>query len=127
MKFEHFALNVPEPVAMAAWYGEHCGMRTVRAQTTAPFTHFLADATGRVIMELYANPAAPIPDYAAQDPLVYHCAFAVEEVEAVKMRLLAAGATEVSDAFLSDGTRLVMLRDPWGIPLQLCKRATPFG
>jgi hypothetical protein len=99
----------------------------VRAQTTAPFTHFLADATGRVIMELYANPAAPIPDYAAQDPLVYHCAFAVEEVEAVKMRLLAAGATEVSDAFLSDGTRLVMLRDPWGIPLQLCKRATPFG
>jgi len=24
-----------------------------------------------------------------------------------------------------DGTRLIMLRDPWGLALQLCKRATP--
>ncbi len=127
MKFEHFAINVPEPTAMAAWYVENCGMKIVRQVTESPFMHFLADATGRVIMEIYNNPIAPIPDYAARGPLVYHCAFAVKDMDAVKSRLLAAGATEVSDAILADGTRLVMLRDPWGIPLQLVQRGTPLA
>ena len=125
MKFEHFALNVPEPIALAAWYVEHCDMKIVRQMTVSPFTHFLADATGRVIMEVYHNPAAPVPDYALQDPLVYHCAFAVADVDAVKATLLAAGASEVSDSVLDDGSRLVMLRDPWQIPLQLVRRGTP--
>jgi len=40
-------------------------------------------------------------------------------------RLLAAGATLADNQRLPDGTHLVMLRDPWGVPLQLCKRATP--
>ncbi len=126
MKFEHFALNVSDPVAMAAWYVEQCGMRVVRAMTATPFTHFLADATGRVIMEIYYNSQAPVPDYAERHPLVYHCAFAVEDSDAVKDRLLAAGATHFETQDFPDGTRLVMLRDPWGIPLQLCKRGTPF-
>jgi predicted enzyme related to lactoylglutathione lyase len=89
--------------------------------------HFLADATGRVLFELYANPLAPIPDYPSQHPLVLHLAFAVSDMEAAKARLLEAGATEFSDATQPDGGRLVMLRDPWGIALQLVQRGTPLG
>ncbi|HOT92844.1 MAG TPA: VOC family protein [Anaerolineae bacterium] len=125
MKFEHFALNVPDAAAMAAWYVKHLSMQIVRAVQGAPYTHFLADATGRVVMEIYTNSTAPIADYATQDPLCFHVAFAVEDAAAVRDYLLANGATLVVNQTLNDGSLLVMLRDPWGVALQLCQRTAP--
>ena len=127
MHFEHAGFNVPDPIAMAKWYVDNCDLRTVVANDTPPFMQFLADVTGRIIFELYANPKAPIPDYANQDPLVLHLAFAVDDITATKARLLAVGATEVSDVTQPNSTRLVMLRDPWGVALQLTSRAVPLG
>ena len=125
MKFEHLALNVPDAAEMADWYVAHCGMQVVFAEPGAPHTRFLADETGRTVLEIYANPAAPIPDYADQHPLVLHVAFAVQDATATRDRLTAAGATLLSDSESPNGTHLVMLRDPWGVTLQLCKRTTP--
>lgn len=125
MKFEHFGLNVPDATAMAAWYVEHLNMKIVRAIPGAPHTHFLADVTGRVVVEVYNNPEAPIPDYANQDPLCLHIAFAVEDAAAERDTLIANGATLVVNQMLDDGSLLVMLRDPWGVALQLCQRAAP--
>ena len=34
LNVEHVACNVAEPVAMAAWYVEHLGMRIVRKKWT---------------------------------------------------------------------------------------------
>ena len=48
MKFEHFGINVPDPVAMAAWYVKHFQMKVLRAMKEDPYTHFLADESGRV-------------------------------------------------------------------------------
>lgn len=127
MHFEHAALNVPDPQAMAKWYVDNCGLRAVVATDAPPYMHFMADVTGRIVFELYANPKAPIPDYATQHPLVLHLAFAVEDIDANKARLLSAGATEISDETQANGNRLVMLRDPWGIPLQLVMRKVPLG
>lgn len=125
MKFEHLALNVPDAAAMAAWYMEHCQMQAVIAMQQPPYTHFLADSTGRTIAEIYSNPQAPFPDYASQHPLCLHVAFAVQNAGQSMERLMAAGAAPVSDQTLEDGTRLIMLRDPWGIALQLVQRAQP--
>ena len=126
MKFEHFALNVPDVRAMSRWYVEHLGFQVVRRREDAPYTHFLADETGRVIVEFYTNPAAPIPDYAAADPLVLHVALFAPDAAAVASRLVRAGAKPFSEETLPDGTRLIIVRDPWGLPLQLCQRAKPF-
>ncbi len=125
LNIEHFACNVGDPVAMAAWYVENLGMRILRQLTAAPYTHFLADAAGRVVVEIYSNPDDPIPDYASMHPVRFHLAFAAEDPVAVKDALLKAGATFVSDQTLGDGSRLMMLRDPWGLALQLCKRTPP--
>jgi catechol 2,3-dioxygenase-like lactoylglutathione lyase family enzyme len=125
LNVEHFACNVAEPVAMAAWYVEHLGMRIVRRTTTPPHIHFLADANGRVVIEIYSNPADPIPDYASMHPLRFHLAFVADDPDGIRTALVAAGATFVDEQTLADGSRLVMLRDPWGLPLQLCKRTTP--
>jgi catechol 2,3-dioxygenase-like lactoylglutathione lyase family enzyme len=126
LNVEHVACNVTDPVAMAARYVEHLGMRVVRRVQAPPYMHFLADADGRAVIEIYTNPTAdPVPDYAAMHPLRFHLAFAAPDPDAARAALVAAGATFVDEQTLADGSRLLMLRDPWGLPLQLCKRTTP--
>lgn len=126
MKFEHFALNVPDPVRMADWYVQHLGMRIVLSLDKEPHTRFLSDQTGRVVMELYCSKAAPLPDHRNTHHMNFHCAFAVADPDRVKAGLLAAGATLVEEARPADGSQLYMLRDPWGVPLQICRRSHPF-
>ncbi len=126
MKFEHFALNVPEAAAHAAWYVKHLGFTIARQRADAPFTHFLADETGRVVVELYSNPKSPFPDYAKQHPLSFHLAVVAADAKAERARLEKAGATLFLEEPQPDGTQLIMLRDPWNVPLQLCQRTTPF-
>lgn len=125
LNLEHIALNVADPVAMAAWYVENLGMRIVRQSTVAPYIHFLADAAGRSVIEVYSNDADPFPDYAAMHPLRLHVAFATSDPDASRAALEAAGATYVDEMKRDDGSRLLMLRDPWGLALQLCKRPEP--
>ena len=126
MKFEHFGLNVPDARAMGQWYVDHLGFQLVRSREEAPFTRFLADETGRVVVELYTNPSGTIPGYPAQHPLVFHVAVWSADVAADRARLEKAGATLFVEEVLPDGTRLTMMRDPWGVSLQLCQRAKPF-
>jgi catechol 2,3-dioxygenase-like lactoylglutathione lyase family enzyme len=125
LNLEHIACNVAAPAAMAAWYVEHLGMRVARHAGGPSDIHFLADAAGRAVIEIYCNDADPVPDYAAMNPLRFHIAFAAADPDAARAALVAAGATFVDERTTPDGSRLLMLRDPWGIPLQLCKRPTP--
>ncbi len=126
MKFEHFALNVPDPVQMAEWYVRNLGMRVVFSLDRMPFTRFLADETGRVTVELYSNAAAPVPSYKDLHHLNFHFAFAVADAEAARVGPLSAGAIDVEVVRPADGSVLYMLRDPWGVPLQICQRTHPF-
>lgn len=124
LKFEHFAINVADPVAVAAWYVEHLDMQVVRQAEGPVFMHFLADSTGRVMMEIYTNPPDLVPDYAAQDPQVLHMAFACEDMEGTIARLTAAGAEHVGGPGKTPaGDMLAMVRDPWGFSIQLTQRA----
>ena len=91
----------------------------------AIYIHFIADANGRVVIEIYNNTADPIPDYASMHPLRFHIAFLADDPDGIRAALEAAGATFVEEQKTPDGSRLLMLRDPWGLPLQLAKRATP--
>lgn len=125
LNVEHVALNVPHPAAMAAWYVNNLGMRIVRQSNAAPYIHFVADAGGRTVIELYSNPIDPIPDYASMHPLRLHVAFATSDPDGARSALVAAGASFVDEMTREDGTRLLMLRDPWGLAIQLCKRAEP--
>jgi catechol 2,3-dioxygenase-like lactoylglutathione lyase family enzyme len=125
MKYEHFALNVPDPRAHAEWYVRHLGFQIVRALPSSPFTRFLADDTGRTVLELYANPLAPCHDFSRNHPLMFHVAVVARDARTERARLEAAGATLFLEDPQPDGSLLIMLRDPWGVPLQLCQRASP--
>lgn len=124
MKIEHFAFQAIDPVAMASWYVKHLGMRVVKSTGEPTYTHFLESCDGAVQIEFYHNLSAPLPDYANQDPLVIHLAFVSANPRLDAERLEASGARRHSGPTLTpSGDELVMLRDPWGFPIQLCKRA----
>lgn len=125
MKIEHFAINVSDPNAFAAWYVTNCGMTVARKLDVAPFTHFLTDSSGSVMVEIYNNPVDEVPDYKSMNPLILHLAFVSADPDADRSRLEAAGATLAEEVKLEDGSHLVMLRDPWGFCIQLCKRGIP--
>jgi catechol 2,3-dioxygenase-like lactoylglutathione lyase family enzyme len=126
MNIEHTGLNVPAPLEMAKWYVANLGMKVVRSFDNSTHTHFLADSAGHTMIEIYCNRSAPIPDYPSMDPLVLHICFSADDVDAARRRLLAAGATPVGDiATTGSGDLLAMLRDPWGVPIQLAKRSIP--
>ncbi len=126
MKIEHIAYQVEQPARVAHWYCQHLGFIVKRGADTPAPVRFIADETHQVMLEIYNNPNLTTPDYAAADPLLMHLAFVCEDIPTTMERLIAAGATRVSGPeTLDSGDEVAMLRDPWGLPIQLAKRATP--
>ncbi len=123
MRLEHIAFNVSDPAGLAAWYAKHLGMQIVRSFAEPPHIHFLADSAGKSLIEIYSNPLGTIIEYADHHPVTFHLAFAVDDIEAARQRLVAAGATLDGDIdTTSGGDRLAFLRDPWGYTIQLVAR-----
>ena len=123
---EHVALNVADPARMAQWYVENLGMKVMRGGPPPVNARFIADAGGNMMLEIYTNPPDAIPDYASMDPLLLHVAFMVDDVDATRARLIAAGATPAGDTEVTPaGDKIAMLRDPWGLAIQFVNRADP--
>lgn len=126
MKIEHTAYQVDDPLALSRWYVAHLGLAIRRAQSVAPFGHFLADDGGTVMLEFYRQPHLPVPDYRSMDPLLLHLAFLADDVKGTRARLMAAGATPEGDVIRNAaGDEVAMLRDPWGLAIQLIRRSEP--
>ena len=127
LNLEHIACNVADPPPWPPGKSNTWGCVSRATPAGPAHIHFLADAAGRAVIEIYCNAGDAIPDYAAMNPLRFHIAFAAADPDAAREALVAAGATFVDERAMPDGSRLLMLRDPWG-SLQLCKRPdTPSG
>jgi len=127
MRIEHFAYIVSDPVKVAEWYVKHLGWQIRRSEDKSPFALFIADSGGKVMVEIYNNPAAAVPDYRAMNPLVLHIGMTCgPDVEGERQKLLDAGASDAGGVIVTPaGDKLAMLRDPWGMAIQLCHRKNP--
>lgn len=124
-RFEHLALNLANREAFERWYVEN--LELVVARSVPSEKSFLADRNGTVIFELYDNKSAPYTELRDTEPLTFHVAFAVDDVEAAAARLVAAGARVVEPVKVVDGDRLAMMEDPFGLSLQLvCRKSSMF-
>jgi glyoxylase I family protein len=120
MRIEHIAFNVQDPVAAAKWYVENLGLRIVRQGGAPDFGHFLTDEARGVLIEIYRNPALPVPEYANMAPGLLHLAL----LRADAARLVKAGGKlEGEIATPAGGDHFAVVRDPWGLAIQLVKRA----
>ncbi|NLD62041.1 VOC family protein [Candidatus Sumerlaeota bacterium] len=121
---EHVALNVADPAAIAQWYCTHLGMTILRGADTPTPVRFLGDpANGKVILEFYHNETIPISDFATISQVTFHIAFHTDDVEAMRLKLLNAGATALSPTEILDGgMEVAFVRDPWGLCVQIIHR-----
>ncbi len=126
IRLEHVAINVEDPVSMAKWYGQNLGMKLVRKGSPPVNMHFISDAGGNMMLEIYHNPPDTVPDYSSMNPLLLHISFMVDNVKDIREKLIAAGANAVGEITItSSGDELAMLRDPWGVAIQFVKRTKP--
>ncbi|HTY35972.1 MAG TPA: VOC family protein [Bacteroidota bacterium] len=125
-RFEHVAFNVADPAAVAKWYCDNLGMKILRKSPPPATTHFVADSAESMTLELYRNEKGAFPDFNALNVNSMHLAFTVDDLAGIKERLLAAGARIAEDVITTpSGDSILMLRDPWGLPLQLSVRKIP--
>ena len=123
MRIEHAGIQVAQPGAMGDWYVKHLGFTIKRAAESPVPVRFIADSSGKVMLEIYNNPKVPPPDYFQLDPLLFHLAFVCEDVPGTMKQLVEAGATPFAPIENTPaGDIVVFLRDPWGMPIQLCYR-----
>lgn len=126
IRLEHVAINVEDPAAMAVWYRENLAMKIIREGPPPINVRFISDEQENMMLELYTNPPDAVPDYRSANPLLFHIAFMVDDVEGICDKLVAAGATLVAETATTEaGDDIAMLRDPWGVPIQFLKRAEP--
>lgn len=120
---EHAGLNVSDSVPQAQWYIDHLGW-TMKRETGAPtHTKFLGDAGSRFMIELYQNEKFPMIDLYTLNHMSFHVASAVSDVVHARQVLQNAGATIEEDVTTTPlGDQVLMLRDPWGLPIQFAKR-----
>jgi glyoxylase I family protein len=122
---EHFAMNVTDSRAKAKWYGENLQSVIVRDGKAPTYGMFIADSGKNMMFELYQQ-EYPVIDFAAVSHMSIHIAFAVSDVQEVQKALAAAGATIVEKGSKrTSGDFVAMLRDPWGLPIQLVERRNP--
>ena len=120
--FEHIGVNVADKEAFTRWYTENLGVTVIR--DVPGKMSFLADSEGQVIMEVYSNPDAPVLDFKETHFLTLHVAFEADDPENAARALVAAGARIVDPAKKAGEDILIMLKDPFGLSLQLIKRGT---
>jgi catechol 2,3-dioxygenase-like lactoylglutathione lyase family enzyme len=126
MKLEHVALQVPDALATARWYVEHLGLTVKMRGVEPPYGHFLADDGDTVMLEIYSFADVQTPHYKQQEPRQLHLAFVSKDLAADVKRLVEAGAQSVSGPERTPkGDEIAMLRDPWGVCIQLVRRARP--
>ena len=126
MNIEHLAFNVTDSRALADWYVEHLGMTIIRSYPDPPYIRFLADSSGKTVLEVYSNPLGEYVEYGKYHPVTFHIAFTVDDMEAERQRLVEAGGTLDGDIDNTPvGDKLAFVRDPWGYVIQLVQRKTP--
>lgn len=118
MKLEHVAIDVPDPEAFKDWWIRNLGFRL------SANPGFMMDDSGTAGFEIYRTGETPsAPDYAAMDSMTFHVAFVSDDVKADADRLVAAGAKLEQLKLDNPAFHMAMLRDPWGVAIQLCRRA----
>ena len=117
MKLEHVAIDVADPEAFKAWWCENLGFRV------SPNPGFIMDDSGTAGLEVYRTGETPsAPDYGSMNSMTFHVAFVSDDVKADVDRLVAAGATVEQLKLDNPAFHMAILRDPWGVAIQLCKR-----
>jgi len=124
MEVEHIGFRVSEPISMAKWYAENLGFQVKRQNgDDSSGGAFVLDNSGKVMLEIFADPKVKAFEPDSRNPLTVHLAFASENINQDIMQLEEAGAQFVEkNTNESTGDHIALMLDPWGNSLQIVQR-----
>jgi len=125
IRLEHIEFNVPDTHKKAKWYVDNLNMKIMREGGAPTYNMFISDSEHNMMFELNQNKDFPMLNFNKISPQSIHFAFTVNNINNVKNELIKAGASFVSQDTSAEGDKILMLRDPWGQPLQFLTRAKP--
>lgn len=123
---EHMGFVVANPGAAAEWYCEHLGFHVLRVGENGSVAFVQCPETG-LILELIGEGEVEAAVKDLRHPLQVHLALRTDAFEAERDRLVAAGAEFAMHCETSDpDARVCVLKDPFGLYLQLAQRREAF-
>jgi uncharacterized glyoxalase superfamily protein PhnB len=110
----------------AEWYKQNLGFIIVRQGNEPNFTTFVSDPNGKMMFEFFKNEDYPMQNFKDWNFMSIHIAFHCNDIVSIKNKLLEAGAVVSEELKKTDsGDQVMMLRDPWGLPIQFVQRIKP--
>jgi catechol 2,3-dioxygenase-like lactoylglutathione lyase family enzyme len=123
INFEHIALLLPDAEKATEWYCSNLDMKIVNKGTGSIF---VTDKAKNIMFEFLINHGVKPLNFKEINALSMHIAFHVRDAEKLKKKLVESGASIESELTTTDsGDKIMILRDPWGVPLQFVERKNP--
>jgi glyoxylase I family protein len=122
MYVEHMGICVGHPFEMADWYVRNFDFEILKKSGTKDDgVVFIGDGKGNTVLELYNAPGTGKINFSSLTPLQFHIAIEVESPYEKSLELEKAGA-KIEGKPVSDNDWKYMVRDPWGLTLQILNR-----
>lgn len=123
---QHIGINVNNPIEVSNWYIQNLGMKLIRRGKAPQNVTFIADSGSYMEIEFYNKEKIDKIDFQKIDVMTFHFAFLTDSINLIESKLVAAGAKLIEKTTETPaGDKVAMLRDPWGMPLQLVQRSIP--
>lgn len=123
---QHIGFNVNNPIEITNWYIQNLDMKLIRTGKAPQYVTFIADSGSNMEIEFYNKEKVDKIDFQKIDVMSFHFAFLTDSINLIESKLIAAGAKLIDKTTETPaGDKVAMLRDPWGMPLQLVQRSIP--
>jgi len=117
---EHTALASPDPLRLAQWYVDHLDFH-INFEYSG---NYFVKAKNGTMLEIIPSEGERAPQK-MKDPGIRHLAIAVDDFDAAHEDLKAKSVNFLTDAFATQGNRLVFFSDADGNILHLIQREKP--
>lgn len=111
----HITYNVKDKDAALKWYQEILGLKQIPKMVNGDHLYWLQLPSGAMV-HIIENPDAPSAPS-------HHTAFEVDEIEAARDAVMAAGVEVTEIQTRNDGQRACFLNDPDGNRIELCTKS----
>jgi uncharacterized glyoxalase superfamily protein PhnB len=120
---DHLELNVSDTHEKAKWYVKNLNFKIISQSDGPSHNMLISDADENMMLELNQDSNSPMLEFEKIDYNSFHLAFSVDDIVLIKEKLISAGAKLAEDIKkTANGDQVLMLRDPWGQPIQFVKR-----
>jgi catechol-2,3-dioxygenase len=121
VRFEHIAINVEDPKAVADWYVKYVDLKII---SESKKMIFVGDSDHHCMFELYKKTDVK-GSYSDLSHDASHVAFTTDNAAQLSSKMVEGGARLIHQFTSPAGDTVINMTDPWGNNLQVIQRVKP--